>query len=253
MRVHRQREALSSRTPERCANSLGHGSNLVGGPNVQRVASEEDESWVTGTRAYKTALRDPRIRRWLAEPYARRAVAGVVDARARDTRTVNDELERVMCPPHLRRDARQIVWDALDVRENVPTLALNRHVPQRATPAAPTKGTPYRSTYEMRLAAAFDRLGVRYTYETAVFDYQDHTGRWHTYRPDFVLRDLHMTFVEVKGPSGADIDARIKMRQVLRRHAMTLLLWDARVIDMVEDMQHASELMGLLRTTKLVA
>ncbi len=111
---------------------------------------------------------------------------------------------------------------------------------------------PYRSDYERRLAAAFARLGVRFRYESATFPYQDARGGWHNYTPDFTLSDLHLTFVEVKGIRGATSDARVKMWHVLRQHAITLLLWDALVIDMVEDMRHPTEVMGLLSSTRLI-
>jgi hypothetical protein len=59
------------------------------------------------------------------------------------------------------------------------------------------KGAPLRSSYELRVAQAFDRLGVRWEFEPKRFD----LGGSSTYLPDFYLPDLEM-YVEVKGYYG---------------------------------------------------
>jgi hypothetical protein len=156
----------------------------------------------------------------------------------------------VGCPPVCRRHAWKMAWRSyrfrrLEVRR--PLYATASYV----SPPAAGSHRPFRSKYEERVAGAFVRLGVRFEYEAHSFEYQDAKGTLRTYTPDFGLSDLHMTYVEVKGPQGAAPADRVKHHLVLRRHAITLLLWDATVVDMVESMEHPSELMGLLGTTRL--
>ena len=59
-------------------------------------------------------------------------------------------------------------------------------------------GVPFRSTYEVRAAQAFDRLGMAWQYEPQRFDCGDCT-----YLPDFYLTDEGM-YAEVKGYYGPD-------------------------------------------------
>jgi hypothetical protein len=58
------------------------------------------------------------------------------------------------------------------------------------------RGVPFRSTYERRVAQAFDLLGMRWEFEPRRFD----CGA-ETYLPDFFLPDEDM-YVEVKGYYG---------------------------------------------------
>ena len=109
----------------------------------------------------------------------------------------------------------------------------------------------FRSQWERRLAAALDRLGIRWDYESDWFYYRDWTGRQRRYIPDFRLVDFANTFVEVKGPSGADAGDQAKMATVQRTYPkLTLLLWDAETIQYIEDLQERADLIGLLRTTR---
>jgi len=61
------------------------------------------------------------------------------------------------------------------------------------------RDTPFRSSYELRVAQAFDRLGIRWEFEPQRFD----LGGSMTYLPDFYLPDEGM-YVEVKGYYGPD-------------------------------------------------
>ena len=169
-------------------------------------------------------------------------------------RETPDDVTRLLvlvgCPHWLRKPARKSILASQAAADVAPRLRRQgEYLPQTVV----IHEDRYRSPWERRLAAAFDRLGIAYRYESASFDYQDAKGRDHRYTPDFTLTDLHMTFVEVKGPAGASSPDRVKMWHVLRRHSITLLLWDASAIEMIEDMQHASEVMGLLSRTRLVA
>lgn len=58
------------------------------------------------------------------------------------------------------------------------------------------KSIPFRSTYEVRVAQAFDRIGMPWVYEPKRFDLGGST-----YLPDFYLPDERM-YVEVKGYYG---------------------------------------------------
>jgi Phage endonuclease I len=194
------------------------------------------EAQKTGTRM---VLSDRRLGRWLAQPWAARV--------SDDEPDVDLFLRGARCPEPLRTFAMALVSEHRAVRES---LGVQRHVPEKATPTVLRKD-PYRSDYERRLAAALTRLGIRFAYERARFSYQDARGGHHTYTPDFALTDLHQTYVEVKGAHGADNADNLKMWHVLRQNAITLLLWDAAIIEMVEDMQHASEVAGLLVSTRL--
>jgi hypothetical protein len=61
------------------------------------------------------------------------------------------------------------------------------------------RDVPFRSSYEVRAAQAFDRLGMAWEYEPKRFD----LGGSYTYLPDFFLPDEGM-YVEVKGYYGPD-------------------------------------------------
>jgi hypothetical protein len=214
-------------------------------PNVPGVWDEDTyadrmdwhEAQMLGTRMIRA---NKKLARWLAAPWA--SVVDLADA--------SEDMKLLRCPKPLRSHVKALIIQ----RHQMPrhNLGVQRSVPVMATPAV-LHADKYRSSYERRLAAAFDRLGIRYQYETAHLDYRDSTGRWHVYTPDFTLPDLPMTFVEVKGLNGAGTSDSMKMRWVLQRHPIRLLLWDARIIDMVEDMQSANEVMGLLRSTRLAA
>jgi hypothetical protein len=69
------------------------------------------------------------------------------------------------------------------------------------------RDVPFRSTYEVRAAQSFDRLGMRWEYEPKRFD----LGGSYTYLPDFFLPDERM-YVEVKGyygPKSAETMSRM--------------------------------------------
>jgi hypothetical protein len=69
------------------------------------------------------------------------------------------------------------------------------------------RDVPFRSTYEVRAAQSFDRLGMRWEYEPKRFD----LGGSYTYLPDFYLPDEDM-YVEVKGyygPKSAETMSRM--------------------------------------------
>jgi hypothetical protein len=75
----------------------------------------------------------------------------------------------------------------------------------------PYKGAPLRSSYELRVAQAFDVLGMRWVYEPKRFDLNG-VG---TYLPDFYLPDEEM-YVEVKGYYGPK--SAITMSRMLDVH-----------------------------------
>lgn len=124
-----------------------------------------------------------------------------------------------------------------------------------APAGAPEIGGPrFRSRHERRLAAALDRLGIRWDFEPDFFYYRDWNGRQHRYTPDFLLLDFSRTYVEVKGLSGADAGDQMKMASMLAAYpSLTLLLWDSDVIDYIEEMTDRSEIIPLLRTTSVRA
>lgn len=162
-------------------------------------------------------------------------------------------LRYTYCPEYLREPALRLILQGLAVREMASPLGL-RPPPRRFDPM--TQAAPadrFKSSWERRLAAALTRLKVRWTYEPDRLPYIDHRGHGHSYTPDFRLDDLHRTYVEVKGIHGADNADNLKMWHVLRQNAVTLLLWDAAIIEMVEDMQRAEEVEGLLSSTRLAA
>lgn len=121
-----------------------------------------------------------------------------------------------------------------------------------ATPGTPDRPDKFRSQWERRLASALDRLGIRWDYESDWFYYRDWRGQQRRYIPDFQLVDFTNTFVEVKGPSGPDEADRIKMQRVLITYPkLTLVLWDASLVEYIEDLQEKSAVIGLLQTTDL--
>lgn len=124
-----------------------------------------------------------------------------------------------------------------------------------ATPGRPDMGEPqYRSQWEKRAAKALDRIGLRYSYECERFVYQGALGRYHRYTPDFRLDDFTNVFVEIKGWEGPDSVDELKMQRVIRRYPkLTLLLWDADIVEYVEDVPDASYIVPLLTTTRLAA
>jgi hypothetical protein len=129
--------------------------------------------------------------------------------------------------------------------------------PRRAEQGwAATAGTlgvkfTYRSDWERRLATALHKLDVSFRYEPVQLDYRDGVGGWHTYTPDFALDRWPKVYIEVKGPAGPSSDATWKMALVLMRHPVTLLLWDAAVIETIEDMETADQLSPLRATTRI--
>lgn len=162
-------------------------------------------------------------------------------------------LRYTFCPEYLHEPALRLILQGLAAREMSADLGL-RHPPRAFEPV--TQKAPadrFKSNWERRLAASLTRLRVSWSYESDRFPYVDNRGQRRTYTPDFKLRDLHQTFVEVKGIHGADNADNLKMWLVLRQNPITLLLWDASVIEMVEDMKTAAEVEGMLRSTRLVA
>ena len=128
---------------------------------------------------------------------------------------------------------------------------LSTHPIELAAAGKPDGPRRFRSVYERRTAEALTRLGVRWEFEPEHLAYRDWKGRHRWYIPDFALVDFHRTFVEVKGPSGANAGDEAKMRAVLAAHPyLTLLLWDAALVDYVEDIDDPAFLIGLLRTTR---
>lgn len=126
-----------------------------------------------------------------------------------------------------------------------------RRAPIELASAGTPRSDPFRSEYERRAAAALTRLGIRWAYEPDTLTWRDARNTLHVYTPDFALLDLHDTYVEIKGPAGADAVDTLKMQRVLAWHpSVTLLLWDAAIVDYLEDVTDASALLGLLRTTK---
>lgn len=192
--------------------------------------------------------KDPALKAQWVAPYLAAAASRLSGREMPEE--VDQMLRLVGCPKWLRGTARRAIMVGWNVRAEAPTV--QRQSSFRSPPAI-IRDDRYRSDYERRLAAALTRLGIRFLYESATFDYRDARGGWHNYTPDFTLVDLHATFVEVKGIRGAASDARVKMWHVLRKHSITLLLWDAPIIEMVEDMQSASEVVGLLDSTRLAA
>ena len=160
-------------------------------------------------------------------------------------------LREAGCPGVLRQRVAKLVLRSRHFQRSIGLRPITRQS-FAAPPVWSNIRSEFRSTYERRLAASLDRLGIRYEYESARFDWVDAKGHPHVYTPDFTLSDLHLTFVEVKGKRASGV-SKVKHRRVLAQHAITLLLWDAAVIDMVEAMQHPSEVMGLLAATKVAA
>ena len=161
-----------------------------------------------------------------------------------DHEDIDTAMDRLSCPRRLRGVVRRLYRQRTTA--GAPVMARQ---PAYTATAGPLSATlAYRSTWERRLAGALQRLGIAFGYETARLDYQDNLGRWHTYTPDFTLRsDIH---VEVKGVAGASVEAALKMQRVLARHPVTLLLWDAPIIEMVEAMTDRREVLGLLSSTR---
>lgn len=115
-------------------------------------------------------------------------------------------------------------------------------------------GPAFRSQWERRLSLALTRLGIRWDYEPDQFHYRDWNNRGRRYTPDFRLIDFKDTYVEVKGPAGADAADQDKMAKVVRAYPnMTLLLWDADRVEYIEDVDDPMVVVGLLRTTRLNA
>lgn len=211
--------------------------------------AQEREAWRREAAQGKRFLAmNPRWREWLAEPYTRYAHRRFSDFT--NATHINEALASVNCPSDLRATARRMLMENASIRLDAPVM--QTHLPERATPAIISHDR-YRSDYERRVAAALTRLGIRFGYETVRLAYIDARGRHHVYTPDFTLLDLHQTHVEVKGRQGAGASDRVKMWFALRQNACTLLLWDNSIIEMVEDMQTAAEVVALLTTTRLAA
>lgn len=141
-------------------------------------------------------------------------------------------------------------------KDDVADLGLHQSRPSRAPAGTPGfLGSDYfRSQWEQRTARALDRLGIPWTYEAEAFAYQDTSGRYHRYTPDFRIDNLTNTFIEVKGWTGADAFDDLKMRRVLKRYPkLTLMVWDADTIEYVEDCTDPIVVVTLLRTTQLAA
>lgn len=125
-----------------------------------------------------------------------------------------------------------------------------------ATPGTPnlTGEERYRSSWERSVAASLTRLGIAFSYECESFAYPGRDHRIHRYTPDFRLDDFKDTFVEVKGRAGPDAADTIKMQRVLRRYPrLTLLLWDADVVEFIEDISEPMFVVQLITTTRLAA
>lgn len=178
----------------------------------------------------------------------------------RDSGASDEDLWRLLVPEFPRPMRRNRVWEAFD-RERRRTsgrpYGLVAQRPQNWTAAAgspETGGVRFKSPWERRLAAALDRVGVKWAYEPDYFTYSDGASTWRRYWPDFRLDDFTNVYVEVKGPSGADAGDSWKMQRVLANYPqITLLLWDATTIEYIEDVADSSYVIGLLRTTKLAA
>lgn len=165
-------------------------------------------------------------------------------ARAEALRLGRDDLKNLIRALHAEAS----------VRSQSNAVGLRQQPEYTAAAGEPFTGIKFRSPWERRLAAALDRVGVKWSYEPDWFTYPDGTGRWRRYTPDFRLDDLHNTYVEVKGPSGADAGDSWKMQRVIRNYpALTLLLWDAGTIEYIEDLADATQVLGLLTTTRLAA
>lgn len=115
-------------------------------------------------------------------------------------------------------------------------------------------GAFFRSPWERRLAAALDRIGIKWAYEPDYFNYHDGGHIVRRYTPDFRLDDFRNTYVEVKGPKGSDAGDDWKMRRVLTVYPkLVLLLWDAALVEYIEDVPDASYIVGLLERTRMAA
>lgn len=162
-------------------------------------------------------------------------------------------LRYTFCPEYLQEPALRLILQGLAAREQSKELGLRQPTRRFAPLTQKAPADRFKSSWERRLSVALTRLRVRWSYEADRFSYVDNRGNQHTYTPDFRLTDLHQTFVEVKGIRGADNADNVKMWLVLRQNAITLLLWDASTIEMIEDMRSASEVEGLLHATRLAA
>lgn len=200
----------------------------------------------------RKVMRDRRIASKWAAPWARLVLerAGLAEGGllARDLSNILDGLG---CPPLIRKRATLDAWHSYRWRRE--QGATDWRLPEYVATPSDSGPRQYKSVYEQRLADSLTRLGVGFTYESHAFEYQDARGCVHRYTPDFRLTDLTNTFVEVKGQWGATAAAALKHRTVLRRHAITLLLWDANVIDMIEAMRTPAELVGIFGHTAIAA
>jgi hypothetical protein len=186
-----------------------------------------------------------------AAPYVRR----ILELIGEDSALSRGDFERAsgIAPWNMRRLVAKLAWRSYRFRRENGLRPIPTFKGYTATPSLAVAERQYRSTYESRLGDALERLGVTFRYESHAFDYEDSHGRTHWYTPDFCLPDLHMTFVEVKGIAGASAVDRYKHSLVLRRHRLTLLLWDAGVIDLIESMTDAAQLVSLIQPTRIAA
>lgn len=144
----------------------------------------------------------------------------------------------------------------LGLSSQVTSMGYRQSRPQLATPGQPVpEGEPvYRSKWELSVARSLTRLGIAFSYECESFTYPGRDHRTHRYTPDFRLDDFTDTFVEVKGPNGPDSVDELKMQRVLKRHPrLTLLLWDADVVEFIEDIAEPMFVVQLITTTRLAA
>lgn len=97
--------------------------------------------------------------------------------------------------------------------------------------AIPTtySGERFRSRLEARYAMAFDRLGLRWAYETEGLDLG---GVW--YLPDFWLPDIR-TFFEVKGPLRDRLDKVWAAQDAIDREGGDDGWWEPRLLFVVGD------------------
>lgn len=210
-----------------------------------------DRRWAAGERGPSCALRDHNEEEWLLATWR------ILDYNthpnpadlswALEHVTGHRENSQTVTLLMRRYKDRYISKDGPDLREHG-----LRHSPIVLAAA----GSPrvYRSQWERRTAEALTRLGVRWDYESDVFDWRSPRNTSHRYTPDFRLLDFSDTYVEVKGPGGADAPDTIKMRCVREQHPyMTLLLWDPFAIEYLEDATDPQAVLDLLRGTALAA
>lgn len=188
------------------------------------------------------------------EPYQLRAIESAW-AILQDPSPRRDELDdllrRLGIGKVKRRHNAAIVYRAMYEKYDSPKL--QQHRPQAAG-AGPSRIDPFRSDYERRTATALTVAHVPWQHESGKFSWRDALGRFHTYTPDFELPRHRDTYIEVKGPAGADSLDGYKMRRVLQQNPRLILtVWDAKVIETLEDTPTAEMVGRLIGTYRLTA